>query len=253
MARLFTAQHASKAITRVVNTEAKYYELLAKARAGSHKVNNTLLQTVRAFDRLVAQASKHGQNLNELLAQGYFDATLSEYKAQSKKSTADETIKWIEGQRNALKLLAGLGKDLSEIEAYYDGLYRDMVLPMQAFEQMLATYFGKDTEFKGAKLIQGTFGNDQKAIALREYQKSEYIQRYIAGYRAALRNPKGTDKHSNAIDKMKESERMLKDMGLAIECKSASVNNKVAINTVVSTIALPAPNPAIKQGKKVSA
>lgn len=211
---LFTAAHAAKKIAKTANFEARYYELLAKAKDYSFRPNTDLLRIVRSFDRLVKNVSKHGDNLQNLLSDGYFDATLTEYKNQCKRETAEDTIRYIETQRNsAIRDLTALNKDMTEIMQYFDNLYRDMVIPMQAFEKMIEVYFGKSVKFMGKKLIQGTFGENHKGTALHEYQRADLIGKAKSAYKVIQSEPETSEKYINASTKLFNAVQALKQIG----------------------------------------
>jgi hypothetical protein len=251
MAKLFTASHAAKSVIKTANAETMYNELLAKAKSNAFKPNSTLVRTVNTFDRLVKSALKHGTSLQELFSKGFFDATLDEYRAQCKKENADATKLWIASQKERAQKLESLGKPMEDIYAYFDGMHKDLVLPMQAMEAMMAEYFGNEIEFKGAKLIAGTYGNDHKAKARHEFQRSKAINDYISAYKATLVNPKGTVKRENADSKLNSSQRLLESIGYKIECKNLELpDGKFQVSTSVTSKALPSPK--IKTKKQIA-
>ena len=237
---LFTAAHAAKQVAKTANLEAKYYAMLSEAKNYYFKPNGTLIRVVNSMERLINNALKHGSDIKKLYSEGYFDNTLNEYKSQSKKETLEETEKWINNKRTQVEQLRPLGKDLAPLIQYCDNLYKDLVLPMQAFERLLELNFGSKTKFKGQSLISGTFGSEFKSDALHEYQRGKLINSAKSAYKALVQNQEGTEKYKNALANLAHAKNELDKLSYAIELRhSVDLQGRLIVDTKVRQKALP--------------
>jgi hypothetical protein len=235
MAKLFTAAKAARQISKIAGFESRYYETLKKAKEQSIRPNNTLISIVNNLDRLIKSALHHNESVEKAFEDGYFDKTLDEYKKHSTKENSEETLAEIERKRaRDVKDFTPLGLDLEPIHKYYNGLYKEQVLPMQAFETKCRFTFGK--KFKALN----SFGSEYTKVTTNEYNKDVLVRQYKSAANAILKADsaeklaKAEKKLSDAAEGLKQMQIQAKKVGTMLEF--SKVENKE--------------NPAIKTAKK---